>query len=369
MPVTKFQLYNLYHRVQVRCAKEGVDLNSVVLSKSNRDIALNTVTSTKIISDEVNEVSGTSYGTMQDKLQQIRMLNDNMRYHLDGKLRIIALMINEWLPKRMDYRNTPRPTMNPVNTGKVVGVNECLLPYLSVESIDYISYLVRMSTNSDDYSAKLPINDYKVVFQNLESICTMWQLDPTEHKSEMLYCRLLAEVNEQGVPIQLNNSNDEKTVVLREIIPVVHAIARYRRASQSPFYKFVNMMPTVLIELLGCDSDAYDLKTLDLAMDMLNDILVFNMELKENSDKASQFLSRFHHGHPLYIDMIQVLRVQHTLMLTFGSDLMRRFGALLLALGESDATVPESLDVFLQETRLAQVYRQQQQLVETPVES
>lgn len=370
MSVTKYQLYSLYHRVQERCAKEGVDLGSVVLSRANRDTALNTAVTSKIITDEIYEISPVDYGTEQDKLQQLRMLNDSVRYHLDGKLRIVALMLNEMLPKRMDYRNTPRPAMNPENTGLEIMPHESLLHYLATESVDYISYLVRMSTNSDDYSAKLPINDYKNVFQNLESVCTMWQLDPAEHKSEMLYCRLLAEVNEQGVPIQLANSTDEKTVVLREVIPVVHAIARYRRASQSPFYKFVNMLPSVLIELLGQDATSCDLKTIDLIMDLLNDVMAFNAELKENSDKASQFLSRFHHGHPLYIDMIHVLRVQHTLMMTFGSDLMRRFGMLVLAIGEGrgDAPVPESFDLFLQETRLAQVYRQQQQLVEAPSE-
>lgn len=185
----------------------------------------------------------------------------------------------------------------------------------------------------------------------------MWQLDPTE-KAEMLYCRLLSEVNEQGVPIQLTNSTDEKTTVLREIIPVVHAIARYRRASQNPFYKFVNMMPSMLVDFIG--EEKINMRAIDEAMDLLVDIVAFNVELKENSDKASHFLSRFHHGHPLYIDMIQILRTQHTLMMTTGSDLMRRFGMFIVSIGGENINTPESFKTFLNETRISHVYRQQQ---------
>ena len=371
--ITKFMLVNLYSRLQGEFAKAGIDLSTIVLSKENRSSSLNSNTTSAIIKREVEDLC-LEDGCNQDELQQLRMLNDALRYQLDGKQRVVALMLNEWLPKRMDYRNTPRPGMNPANTGLIISNNQSLLPYLGKESVDYLSYLVRMSTNSDDYAAKLPINDWKNVLQTLESTCTLWQLDPTEHKSEMLYCRLLAEVNEQGVPIQLTNSTDEKTVVLREVIPVVHAIARYRRASQSPFYKFINMMPSMLIDCIGRGNDIdpsniIPLKATDLMMDLLNDVISFNTALKENSDKASQFLSRFHHGHPLYIDMIHVLREQHTLMMTSGSDLMRRFGMFVQCLSEvtmgKKDLVPESFDVFIQETRLGHVFRQQQS-IETP---
>ena len=361
MSVSKFDLYTIYDEVVVGCTEANIDLSSIVLSKAHRDTALNTLEMSSIISKVVNDtLSGDSVIDKGDQLQILRMLNDSIRYNLDGKLRVVGLMLNEWLPKRLDYRNRPRPSMNPVNYGCVLG-NRSVLGCLSKESTDYISYLVRMSTNSDDYSAKLPINDYKVVFNTLESLSTLWQLDPIENKTEMLYCRLLAEVNEQGVPIQMANASDDKTMVLREVIPVVHAIARYRRASQSPFYKFVNMMPSVLVECINVYSSEMSVRSIDLIADLLNDMIAFNVALKNNSDAASQFLSRFHHGHPLYTDMIQVLKEQHTLMMTTGSDLMFRFGVFIKILGPqymSDIITP--IDNFLKETRLDQVYRTQQ---------
>ena len=358
MTATKFELLEIYREVIEKCAAEKVDVGTFVLSK-NRDTQLNTPVTTDVIKKILQEHSSGCV-VASDYLQTLRILNDSIRYNLDGKQRIVALLLNELLPKRIDYRNTPRPNMNPKNAGAVVSCDESLLPYLSEESVDYISYLVRMSTNSDDYSAKLPITEYKVVFQELETTCTMWQLDPTENKAEMLYCRLLSEVNEQGVPVQLTNSTDDKTAVLREIIPVVHAIARYRRASQSPFYKFMNMMPSMLVDFIATRN--MNMRTVDMCMDLLNDIIVFNAELKENSDKANHFLSRFHHGHPLYIDMIQVLRTQHTLMMTTGSDLMRRFGMFVVEVGCEDIAIPDSFNNFLNETRISHVYRQQQSI-------
>ena len=357
---TKYTVLSIYREILDKFMEEGVDMGSFVLSKANRENQLNTSVTSGIIKEVLSSHEKKCMINHTEYMQQIRMLNDTFRYYLDGKLRIVALLLNELLPKRLDYRNTPRPCLNASNTDKTVSSEDSLLPLLKDESVDYISYLVRMSTNSDDYSAKLPISEYKTVFQDLESICTMWQLDPSENKAEMLYCRLLAEVNEQGVPIQLTNSSDEKTMVLREIIPVVHAIARYRRASHSPFYKFVNMLPTVLVDYLG--SGHLSIWGADMAMDLLNDVIAFNTELKENSDKASQFLSRFHHGHPLYIDMIHVLKVQHTLMMTTGSDLMRRFGLFIITAGKEETPIPDSLNLFLNETRIAHVYRTQQNI-------
>ena len=366
MRVSKYDLYSIYKSIDLGCLSIGVDVGTITLNKANRDFALNTKEMTEIIHNGVINTLDLKPGTQsaEDALQALRMLNDTIRYNLDGRLRVVALMLNEWLPKRPDYRNSPRPSLNPSVTGSAPLFEDSILHLLGRESVDYISYLVRMSTNSDDFSAKLPINDYKAVFQDLESISTLWQLDPVEHRPEMLYCRLLAEVNEQGVPVQMANATDDKTLVMREVIPVVHAIARYRRASQSPFYKFINMMPSLLVECISAYASSMNSVETEMLGDMLNDVIAFNTALKNNSEAANQFLSRFHHGHPLYTEMIQVLREQHTLMMTTGSDLMRRFGMIVKLITECAPSEPpiRSLDVFLKETRIDALYRQQQNI-------
>jgi hypothetical protein len=128
MSVSKFDLYTIYDEIAVGCSEANIDLSSIVLSKANRDTALNTPAMTSIISKVVNDtLSGDSVIDKGDQLQILRMLNDSIRYNLDGKLRVVGLMLNEWLPKRLDYRNRPRPSTNPVNYGYVLGNRSVLV--------------------------------------------------------------------------------------------------------------------------------------------------------------------------------------------------------------------------------------------------
>ena len=151
---------------------------------------MNTAVTSKIITDEIYEISPVDYGTEQDKLQQLRMLNDSVRYHLDGKLRIVALMLNEMLPKRMDYRNTPRPAMNPENTGLEIMPHESLLHYLATESVDYISYLVRMSPTAMTTLPSCPSMTTRTCSRtwNLFVPCGNWILPSTRAKCFTVVC-------------------------------------------------------------------------------------------------------------------------------------------------------------------------------------
>lgn len=368
--ITKYSLFDIYDRIINKLNSEKIAVSSFAMARQQRQNPMNTEQSAKIIDKVVVDAMSPFFLRAEDLEHQLRILNDSVRYTLEGDYKIVAGLLNERLPKRPDHRNSPRPALE---TTQVIEAEEDLaqasemVRALANESVDYISYLARIATNSDDYSAKLPITEYAETFAMLENISTMWSLDPTEMKPEFLYCRMLSEVNEQGVPVQLQNATDQKTRVLREVIPVIHAISRFSRASHNPFYRFIHGLPTLLIETAMKSVDAQSSQLLvDVLLELATDTSALATQLRENSEEASRFLSRFHHGHPLYLDMIRLLKRQHTQMMTAGYDLFRRFGVTLKVLVSEYnnlTNLPDAWGTFLTETRLSPVYIAQRSAV------
>ena len=355
--ITKFTLFCLLENIHKAFVAKNIRVSDVL--SDSRVHPKNIPETSQIIADEISIYKG-------EDLHLLRILNDQIRYQIEGDLMGIAILLNELLPGRLDYRNMPCPqSRQQVTTNKP----EELLAILSKESEDFISYIIRISLRCDDFYCKLPVNDFRSTIQELEELSEKW-LTGIPMETESALVRSLAIVDERGASLHRFRSNaphaTPKLTLIYDIIPLMHNLARYNRRHSQPFNRFVNGAITLLVNTIGANfddigtqKDGLDQEQIDVAMDMITEFTQLGGQLKANSDAAQQLLQRFHHGHVVYADMLALLRVQHNLMVGLFTDVMRRFANAIIDLVPV-AVNPEAWIQFLTDSRILVCYAQQQ---------
>lgn len=355
---TRFQILQLYTTLITRLRKAGIRMESFHLSKgSTHDLGTpesNVVV--KALLEEVTEPTGSF--TREEAYQQLRVLNYNLRYLLQGDLVIAALLLKEHLPTRPDIR---QPNFRiPIVTGVAITAEmykdpnayaPVLFEALAKEDLNYINALLYDCTQASSYAANIKKHQHQEALEELENISSLWYISPDnpEHQKEIMLCRTLAEVDHEGVPKQLGASSSAKVQALRSLIPAIHAVDRYVKIKQHPFYRFINDLPDLISTTLSFTQTATDTQDEDMLLDLLPDTINLATRLRESSENASTILSRFHHGNPVYKDLITVCERQNTLVVAHTNDIMYRFGAAIKAFGRYGNLAGSDTPLYLRE--------------------
>ena len=375
--LTRRSIIYFYNEIINSLTKAGVNVAEFTLYKSP-DRPLNTDQSAAVIrevlSRRLNVNDDPFFDKNNDHMQYLRSASYQLRFSFQGDLRVAALLLKEHLPDRQDVRSsaykTPRmytPVASAIaNASSAHPERSKLLTQLGGEYTSYLNALIFESTQAESYAAQMRYRQYESAIADLENTSALWYITPDspEHMEEILLCRTLSEVDHEGVPKQLGNSTSEKIQAIRNLLPALHGAARYNRVKGHPLYRFVSELSDTIMHTLSTSTVAPSVEVEDALIELATDSVILSEDLKISSLHAESLLTRFHHGHPIYKDMIDHLRKQNGLVVATTNDTMRRFSLLYKLLVRegiitSHQIVEQRWWQFFQHTKVMELYEHQ----------
>lgn len=367
--LSRRQITYFYNRVNNALTKAGISGSEFVLDRNHKGL-LNTEKSREIISKLLEEIVTPRDGledwfVSEDFLQYLRSATYQLRFSFQGDLRIVALLVKELLPNRQDVRDTAFR----VPTGQVCNDPnfENIITAMGHEKSSYLNALIYEACQSEAYSAQMRFRQYEDALTELDQVTGVWTITPDsqENLGEILICRTLSEVDHEGIPKQLADSKSEKVQAARNIVQAMHSTARYSHLKGHPLYRFMTDLSDLLLTTATTSVIPPMADVEDAMFELSSDVVTVGEDLKISSMQAEAMLTRFHHGHPIYKDMIDHLRKQNGIVVATVNDLMRRFCVIFKELQRTgvltgDERTKNRWSVFLTTIGAEPIYRRHQ---------
>lgn len=302
---SRFTLLSLYVDIFKKLKSMGVNPKEIVITRQR-----------KIIMNEtgLEEVKKMISSFSFEEQVYLRTLNDQQRYSLGDDLMHIGLLLNELLPRFKDLEAKERQSYKEVEKlppKTVISPEDLVYNHLRFEDPAYIRRLITTTVLSADYYMKHSQLSEETVEQ-MEFISAEWLLKDTKIDQEIL--KILSMVDSSGKSAELQGTDEPRYKYVRELMPSLIALSSFKRSEQTQFAKFVFILPSVLTWALGNYSSNMVPADEDPLMDVLEATMTFTRSLQANADKAARIRQMFHHGFPVYKELLDLVRSQSQLM-------------------------------------------------------